>query len=88
MLDEREIQAIIERVRGRVAAAEAGHRAGPTLRASAELAGGAALGDGVHPTIDAAVAAAAAAFRAYRDLGLEARKTIVESMREAMLREG
>lgn len=46
------------------------------------------LGDGIHPTIEQAVRSAHAAFTAYREMGLEGRKTIVESMRAAMLREG
>ena len=89
MLDDREIQAIIDRVKGRVAAAEQADRRGPTLRATDELAEAEArLGDGIHPNIDAAVDAAKKAFLAYRDMGLDARKTVVESMRAAMLREG
>ena len=89
MLDDREIQAIIDRVKGRVAAAEAAHRRGPTLRATDQLAEAEArLGDGIHPNVDAAVTAARQAFVVYRDMGLGARKTIVESMRSAMLREG
>ncbi len=46
------------------------------------------LGDGIHATIDEAVRAARNAFTSYREMGLESRKTIVESMRAAMLREG
>jgi acyl-CoA reductase-like NAD-dependent aldehyde dehydrogenase len=46
------------------------------------------LGDGIYPTIDAAVAAANRAFGAYRHMGLDARKDIVASMRAAMLRDG
>lgn len=89
MLDDRDIQAIIDRVKGRVAAATQADRRGPTLRATDELAEAEApLGDGIHPNIDAAVGAARSAFVAYRDMGLEARKRIVESMRSAMLREG
>jgi acyl-CoA reductase-like NAD-dependent aldehyde dehydrogenase len=89
MLDEREIQAIIDRVKGRVAAAEQADRSGPTLRATDELAEAESrLGDGIHPNIDSAVSSARRAFVAYRDMGLGARKTIVESMRSAMLREG
>ena len=89
MLDDRDIQAIIDRVKGRVAAAAQADRRGPTLLATDELAEGEArLGDGIHPNIDAAVGAARSAFVAYRDMGLEARKTIVESMRSSMLREG
>ena len=89
MLDDREIKAIIDRVKGRVAAAENAERRGPTLVATDELAGGAStLGDGIHATIDSAVTAARRAFMAYRDMGLGTRKTIVEAMRSAMLKEG
>jgi acyl-CoA reductase-like NAD-dependent aldehyde dehydrogenase len=89
MLDDREIQAIIDRVKGRVAAAESAERSGPTLRATDALAEAEArLGDGIHRNIDAAVDAAKRAFLSYRGMGLGARKTIVESMRSAMLREG
>ena len=89
MLNEREINAIIDRVKGRVAAAEFDTRQAPALRASDDLAVSAfELGDGIHPTIDAAVGAARRAFLTYREMGLEARKTIVEAMRAAMLREG
>ena len=89
MLDDREIQKIIDRVKGRVAAAEQGQRQGPSLLAADELAEPEArLGDGIHPNIDAAVDAAHRAFLAFQDMGLGTRKTIVESMRSAMLREG
>ncbi len=83
-LDEREIAEIIERVRGRVADAPAA-RPGAALRADAELARAEAaeLGDGVHATIDAAVAAASVAFRAYQDLGLKARHAIIDAVRAA-----
>jgi propionaldehyde dehydrogenase len=76
-------------VKGRVAAAEFAARAGPAIRASDELAvSDVELGDGIHPTIDAAVRAARAAFVEYREMGLESRKTIVDGMRATMLREG
>lgn len=76
-------------MKGRVAAAEFAQRAGPTLRASDELdVSEVELGDGIHATIDDAVGAARGAFDVYREMGLETRKTIVESMRAAMLREG
>ncbi|MFQ5555470.1 MAG: aldehyde dehydrogenase [Acidimicrobiia bacterium] len=89
MLSDREIRAIIDRVKGRVAAVEHATRTGPALQAADELGGPASqLGDGIHSTIDAAVAAARGAFMAYRGMGLEARKTIVESMRSAMRSEG
>jgi len=89
LLSDAEVQAIIGRVRGRIAAAEGPARAGPALRAAADL--GAAetlLGDGIHATIDLAVKAARRAFEAYREMGLESRRGIVEAMRAAMLREG
>jgi acyl-CoA reductase-like NAD-dependent aldehyde dehydrogenase len=89
MLSDADIQAIIERVRGRVAAAEMNQRAAPTLRASDDLAvSDVQLGDGIHPSVDDAVAAARNAFLEYREMGLESRKSIVEAMRAAMLREG
>ena len=88
-LSESEIKAIIDRVKGRVAAAEFATRAGPALQAGDELAmSEVELGDGIHANIDDAVRAARAAFDTYRERGLETRKTIVESMRAAMLREG
>ncbi|MDH3499850.1 MAG: aldehyde dehydrogenase EutE [Acidimicrobiia bacterium] len=89
MLNEHEVQAIIERVKGRVAAAEHSTRRGPALEAGASLEQfQSMLGDGIHPTIDAAVTAAGRAFNLFRGMGLDGRKTIVEAMRGAMLREG
>ncbi len=59
------------------------------MRAADELgAGEALLGDGIHPRIDAAVSAARTAFAAYREMGLESRRVVIEAMRAAMLREG
>jgi acyl-CoA reductase-like NAD-dependent aldehyde dehydrogenase len=88
-LSDSEVRAIIDRVKGRVAAAEFADRSGPTLRASDQLAiSEVELGDGIHPTIDEAVRSARQAFEGYREMGLEARKTIVEAMRAAMLKEG
>ncbi len=86
---ESEVRSIIERVKGRVAAAEFSARTGAALRARDDLAASEVeLGDGIHPSIDKAVTAARQAFTAYREMGLESRKTIVEGMRAAMLREG
>jgi acyl-CoA reductase-like NAD-dependent aldehyde dehydrogenase len=88
-LSEFEIRAIIDRVKGRVAAAEFADRTGPALRAGEELAvSEVELGDGIHATIDQAVAAAKRASVIAREMGLEARKAMVEAMRAAMLREG
>ena len=88
MLDDREVQAIIGRVRARVSAAEQRARAGPTLTAATELLSEVRLGDGIYPTIDAAVGAATVAYERFRDMGLETRREIVESMRQAMYRDG
>ncbi len=72
-----------------MAAAEFAARTGPALKAGDDLAvSDVELGDGIHATIDEAVKAARNAFMTYREMGLEKRKTVVESMRAAMLREG
>lgn len=89
MIDEREIQGIIARVRDRVASGEPGRRTGTSLAARAASGTSAVeLGDGVHASVDNAVRAARLAFDAYRDQGLDVRRAVVESMRGAMLREG
>jgi acyl-CoA reductase-like NAD-dependent aldehyde dehydrogenase len=89
VLNDHEIQSIIARVRGRVAAADGQGSDGKVLRAADDLgAVEAHLGDGIHPSVDAAVGAASRAFDAYRELGLESRRVIVEAMRAAMLRDG
>jgi acyl-CoA reductase-like NAD-dependent aldehyde dehydrogenase len=89
MYSDAEIQAIIERVRARVGSAEMAERAAPALRASGDLAvSDVQLGDGIHPSIGHAVTAAQAGFVRYREMGLENRKSIVEAIRAAMLREG
>ncbi len=84
-LSEREIQDIIERVRRRIDAASDG-RVGTALRAEAELAAAPTeLGDGIHATIDDAVAAATGAFRAFQSMGLDGRRVIIEAIRQSML---
>ena len=89
MLSESEIAAIIDRVKGRVEAAEGRARTGPSLAAANAVAASTVeLGDGIFESIDDAVAASRRAFMASRDMGLEARKVIVEAMRQAMLAEG
>ncbi len=89
MLTDHEIQSIIERVRGRVTAAQGGTSTGKALLASDALgASEALLGDGIHPSVGVAVDAAWRAFEAYRDMGLDSRRGIVEAMQAAMLREG
>jgi aldehyde dehydrogenase len=89
MISHDEVTAIIQRVKGRVAATEAAPRVAPALAAADRLAAhDDVLGDGIHPTIDAAVGAARIAQRRSAQMGLDARKSIVEAMRGAMTREG
>jgi aldehyde dehydrogenase len=81
-----EVHAIIERVRRRMA--DAGEvRPGAGMQAAAQVAAPAELGDGIHASIDDAVAAAGRAFLAYRSAGLDRRYAIIESVRRAMLEE-
>ena len=89
MLNEQEISEIIGRVKGRVEAVEGRNRTGPALRAAAESAAlSSKLGDGIYSNIDEAISAARRAFFAYRDMGLEKRRVIVDAMRSAMLADG
>jgi acyl-CoA reductase-like NAD-dependent aldehyde dehydrogenase len=88
-MSDEEVQSIIARVRTRVGSAQGPGRRGPALRAAEDLgADSPLLGDGIHPTIGTAVGAAHVAFTAYRAMGLESRRVIVEAMRAAMLRDG
>ena len=84
-LTDAEIQAIISRVKGRVAAADIGGRAGQAIVAADAVADvDDALGEGVFRTVDDAVGAAKLAFGAYQALGLDARKRIIEAIRASM----
>jgi aldehyde dehydrogenase len=85
-LDEGQIQEIIAGVRRRVSGA-GDARPGAALRAEAELMASDAseLGDGIHATIDDAVAAATRAFAAIRGQGLDGRRAIIEAVRASML---
>ncbi len=76
-INESDIQAIIARVRHKVGEAATV----PTRQASTPVAAG---GAGVHDTVDAAVAAARAAFEQYRAQGLEARHRIIDAIRSLM----
>ncbi len=84
VLSNEEIQQIITRVRARLG--EDGS-APASLRAAAELAevDRDELGDGIYATVDEAVAAAGKAFAAYRDMGLDRRRVIIDAVRRAML---
>jgi len=89
VLTDEEIQGIIARVRARVGPVQGAGDEGAALRARDALADTASmLGDGIFPSINAAVDAATASFAAYSGMGLDARRVIVEAMRAAMLREG
>ena len=85
-MDEREIAEIIERVQRRLAVADPAHP-GTALQAGTEVAAAAQveLGDGIHATVDDAVAAATRAFGAFGDAGLERRVTVIEAVRTSML---
>ena len=84
-LDDSEIQAIINRVKTRVAAGDIGGSTGQAIRAGDEVAAAdETLGEGVFRTVDEAVAAAKRSFAQYRDLGLDRRKAIIEAIRARM----
>ena len=88
-LSDDDVRAIIARVKGRVAEVEGRPGVGDALAARAQLDEIAhRLGEGVHPTIDAAVGAARRAQLQYRDAGLDARRVIIEAIRDEMRREG
>lgn len=87
-IDEKEVRAIIQRVRERLREGPPTPTAGPPPalhhpgRRSADETGW--LGDGIFLTIDEAVAAAQTAFEQYRATGLEIRRTIIEAIRRSM----
>jgi len=76
-----EVQAIIQRVKARVGPGDALLPVKPPPRGSTPAS---SYGDGIFPTIDDAVGAAWEAFQRYRDLGLDARRTIIEEVRRTM----
>jgi acyl-CoA reductase-like NAD-dependent aldehyde dehydrogenase len=77
VMDPQEIEAVIERVRARLG----GHS---LAVAPPQDSAGHTQGDGIHPTVDAAVAAARAAFEAVRSMGLGGRRRIIDGVRAAM----
>ena len=84
-----EVQGIIERVRTRLGDAGDAARPGAAMHAAGEVAAvGERLGEGIHRTIDEAVAAARRASQASMLMGLERRHTVVESIRRSMYEEG
>ncbi|MFQ5967366.1 MAG: aldehyde dehydrogenase family protein [Acidimicrobiia bacterium] len=88
-LTEADIQDIIERVRLRLREAGDG-RPGLAVEAAeqVEAAAEAEYRDGIFRTIDEAVAAAKQAFQAYSVMGLDRRRTIIDSVRQSMLAHG
>jgi acyl-CoA reductase-like NAD-dependent aldehyde dehydrogenase len=84
-LTDSEIQSIITRVQSRVAVADIPGRSGPAIQAGDAMSDVEEnLGEGVYATVDEAVAASRSAFEAYRSVGLEARKGLIEAIRVAM----
>jgi acyl-CoA reductase-like NAD-dependent aldehyde dehydrogenase len=84
-LSDAEIQGIIDRVKGRLEAAP-GSRPAAAVAARSEMESDVELGDGIHPSVDAAVAAARHAQNVYARMGLGARHTIIDAVRSEMLR--
>jgi acyl-CoA reductase-like NAD-dependent aldehyde dehydrogenase len=84
-LSDSEIQAIISRVKQRVAHGDIEGSTGKAI-AAAEAVEDLTdqLGDGVFATVDEAVAAAKVAFGRYQSSGLDARKEIIEAIRVSM----
>jgi len=80
-IDEKEIQAIIGRVRQRLGVADTGAEEPAAVSRERPAAG---AGDGIFPSIDGAVAAAGRAYGRYRVMGLKSRYAIIESVRRAM----
>lgn len=84
-LPDEEIQAIIARVKRRLGEIPEGSRPAATLAAQRDLETEAELGDGIHATIDEAVAAARRAQPRYAAMGLGARRDVIDSIRRSML---
>lgn len=84
-LSDQDIQAIIDRVRQRMGDVSPSDRPAAVLAAQADLELESALGDGIYPSIDAAVSAAMRSQIRYADMGLGARLDIIASVRRAML---
>ncbi len=76
---------IIDRVQSRVSTGDIPGRSGLAIEAAdAVSAAEENLGEGIFATVDEAVSAARVAFEAYRAVGLETRKELIESIRVAM----
>ena len=86
-LTDVDVQGIIARVQERLGQAPSGALPAQSLAAQGELAADVALGEGIYLTVDEAVAAAKRAQQVYAEMGLDTRRTIVDAIRAAMLRE-
>ncbi len=80
-LDPQEIQAIIGRVRDRLGGVEGAVEPEKVDRRRVPVD----LGEGVFTTVGAATESAWQAFQAYSEMGLEGRRVIIDSVRQAML---
>jgi len=75
------------RVAARLGAATSATRPAASVAAHSELATEVPWGEGIYSTVAEAVAAAKVAQVSYVEMGLQARHTIIDAIREAMLRE-
>ena len=82
-LTETDIAEIIERVQARISGAGV-DRPASTIVAQDELGAEVELGDGIHGSIDEAVAAAKSAQQSYMTEGLQSRHRIIDAIRSAM----
>ncbi|MBT8212907.1 MAG: aldehyde dehydrogenase, partial [Acidimicrobiia bacterium] len=88
-LPESDVQEIIARVRGRMAAHEGADRPAAAMQAAASVSASVVeTGDGIFPTVDAAVSAAMRAYTYYHDMGLDVRHKVVEAIRTSMREHG
>ena len=86
-LTDVDVQGIIARVQERLGQAPSAAMPGRSLAAQSEVFEEIALGEGIYRTVDEAVAAAKRAQQVYAEMGLDTRRTIVDAIRVAMLRE-
>jgi aldehyde dehydrogenase len=84
-LSDAEIQEIIQRVEARLSGATSSTRPAASVAAAEQLDSDVELGDGIHPTVEAAVGAAKRAQVRFAEMGLSARHTIIDAIRAEML---
>jgi len=81
---DQEIRDVVERVRRRFGKPVAPREEAAPRTWTPSAAGPSRPGDGIFPTIGEAVEAAWEAYRSYRELGLDARKEVIASIRRSM----